>query len=74
MLNEQYFHVTTTTITSFQAFEAVQLRIQFFWDFATHHWMFVSQCFETVQRIASSSRFSCTVKNAGIGGSVKYTW
>jgi hypothetical protein len=42
MLNEQYFHVTTTTIMSFWAFEAVQLRIQFFWVFATHHWVFVS--------------------------------
>jgi hypothetical protein len=49
MLNEQYFHVTTTTVKSFQAFEAVQLRIQFFWDFATHPWVFVSQCFETVE-------------------------
>jgi hypothetical protein len=48
MLNEQYFHVTTITVMSFWAFEAVQLRIQFFWDFASHHWVFVSQCFETV--------------------------
>jgi hypothetical protein len=42
ILNEQYFHTTTTTVTSFQAFEAVLLRIQFFWDFATSLGVFPS--------------------------------